>query len=320
MRERRNYNKRKQVHKTNEVKRRFFLVYEGAKTEDIYFNEINNSREELQIDPLIDIIPLERAFVEKNESNPKVIVDKIINHFFAENKKATIGNYKDLIICITDYLKDEEDISDQAERNILAYLKFIVYRCLDKTFETSIDENEVESIMIAVVNYYNSITNMNSILIENINEYLNSSSTVFDPEIDKICLIVDRDRKSFTKEQYKYVLEQCEKYKVDLYVTNPCFEFWILLHFDDYNELLIDQLFKNEKYNNKTYAEREVIKRMPNFKKGIYDAKSLMPNVKKAIEREHGYCENVRELDNNVGSNIGVLLTKMMDDDHQSGS
>ena len=198
MRERRNYNKRKQVHKTNEVKRRFFLVYEGAKTEDIYFNEINNSREELQIDPLIDIIPLERAFVEKNESNPKVIVDKIINHFFAENKKATIGNYKDLIICITDYLKDEEDISDQAERNILAYLKFIVYRCLDKTFETSIDENEVESIMIAVVNYYNSITNMNSILIENINEYLNSSSTVFDPEIDKICLIVDRDRKSFT--------------------------------------------------------------------------------------------------------------------------
>ncbi len=38
-------------------------------------------------------------------------------------------------------------------------------------------------------------------------------------------------------EQYDYVLEQCNIRKYGFYITNPCFEFWLLMHFDDVNRL-----------------------------------------------------------------------------------
>ena len=63
--------------------------------------------------------------------------------------------------------------------------------------------------------------------------------------------IIDRDRESFVSSsknnQYKYVVEKCEEMGFGLYVTNPCFEFWLLLHFDKVFELDRDKLLENPK-------------------------------------------------------------------------
>lgn len=50
-------------------------------------------------------------------------------------------------------------------------------------------------------------------------------------EANEVCLIVDRDSKSFTEEQYAIVLKGCQENRFNLYLSNPNFELWLLFHF-----------------------------------------------------------------------------------------
>ena len=84
---------------------------------------------------------------------------------------------------------------------------------------------------------------------------------------DKICFIVDRDRESFVahpeNNQYKYVLDKCREKGFGFYLTNPCFEFWLLLHFDDAAILYQEKLLDNRKVTVKRrYTEHELRRRM----------------------------------------------------------
>ena len=123
---------------------------------------------------------------------------------------------------------------------------------------------------------------------------------------------MDRDRKSFTVNQYEYVLEQCEKRGFGLYLTNPCFEFWLLMHFDDVKELDKERLFENPLVSSKRrYSEEELRKRVPGYKKSKYDAIGLVRNVDTAIDNEKQFCETLNELENKIGSNLGLLIGEM---------
>ena len=48
-------------------------------------------------------------------------------------------------------------------------------------------------------------------------------------------MVVDRDKDSFTEEQYDKVVEFCKKNNVSLYVSNPSFELWLYMHFDEFD-------------------------------------------------------------------------------------
>lgn len=50
-------------------------------------------------------------------------------------------------------------------------------------------------------------------------------------DYDKISFIFDRDPQSFKENQYDSVRKLCDENRFQLYITNPCFEFWLLLHF-----------------------------------------------------------------------------------------
>ena len=60
-----------------------------------------------------------------------------------------------------------------------------------------------------------------------------------------------------TKVEWKSVLEDNN---LNLGITNPCFEFFLLLHFDDISDLDLDKLKENKKTGNKTYVERQLAK------------------------------------------------------------
>ena len=59
------------------------------------------------------------------------------------------------------------------------------------------------------------------------------------------------------------------------------------------------------------YAENELRKRIPRFKKSKYDALSLVRNINTAITNEEYFCEEIIGLKTNVGSNIGILIKEM---------
>ena len=149
-------------------------------------------------------------------------------------------------------------------------------------------------------------------IVADIPRVINNSALTYSEEIDKICLIVDRDKDSFTSAQYDYVVEQCENKNYGIYITNPCFEFWLLMHFDDVKELDQELLLENPKVSaERRYCEQELRKRIPKYSKSKYDAIGLVRNVEKAIRNESLYCENEKELKNTIGSNVGILIREL---------
>ncbi len=133
---------------------------------------------------------------------------------------------------------------------------------------------------------------------------------------DQICLIVDRDRESFLataeNNQYECVVDKCKEKGFQLYITNPCFEFWLLLHFDEVFELDKEKLQENPRVTSKRrYAEQELRRIYPKYKKSSYQAEELVQNIDKAIQNEREFYEDIMGLENSVGSNIGKLVQKM---------
>lgn len=80
MRESRTFAERAKVLKSDEARKKYFLVYEGSDTEVIYFDAICALREDIGISPWIELIPIIRSFSEEGWSNPKKILDRVIEN------------------------------------------------------------------------------------------------------------------------------------------------------------------------------------------------------------------------------------------------
>lgn len=95
-------------------------------------------------------------------------------------------------------------------------------------------------------------------------------------------------------------------------MTNPCFEFWLLLHFDEVAQLDEDMLLENPKVTSKRrYTEQELRKLLPGYSKSKYNVALLMKYIDKAIINEKKYCEDVEKLEYLLGSNVGLLIEEL---------
>lgn len=217
MRINREYGQRSETNSI-EPKNKYFIACEGKKTEYKYFSGITKFRNELGINPLIEIVPIEH---EKNtSSNP---------YYLYEDAKKTLGEYDN-------YFPDKGDC---------------------------------------------------------------------------FCIIVDRDKHSFTEEQYDALLQKEEEKEVQLYVSNPCFEFWLLLHFSDCKQYNGDELLENHKVTPKRSFAVSLLQKTLNgsySKQKLGFEKNYKDNVKTAIKNAQLYSVDVRELKNNLGTNVGVLI------------
>lgn len=101
MRESRIFAERTQVFTSDKTRRKYFFVYEGSDTEAIYFDMIRYMREDIGISPLIELVPIIRCYSEEGWSNPKKILDRIIENL-EENKTKHIS-YETLLNRIMDY-------------------------------------------------------------------------------------------------------------------------------------------------------------------------------------------------------------------------
>ena len=56
------------------------------------------------------------------------------------------------------------------------------------------------------------------------------------------------------------------------------------------------------------YAETELRKRMPNYKKSRYDADALLDNIDRALANACTFCQDEAQLEHTIGSRVGVLI------------
>ena len=132
---------------------------------------------------------------------------------------------------------------------------------------------------------------------------------------DIFAVILDRDAGNHSKE----LLEACEtscKEKGYLYcLSNPCFEFWLLLHLcdpqDEYSPEQLKDFLENKKVSKRHTALSAVISSKTNQYKTIglrAFEEHYFPNISKAMTRSKSYATTFPDLYDNLGSNIPDLL------------
>lgn len=313
MREKRTFAERTKVFVSDNTLRKYFLVYEGAETEAIYFDAVNSLREDIGISPLIEIIPIIRSYSEDGWSNPKKILDRIIEN--VEESRTDHISYETLLNRMMDYFYEMKVITTSRAyaRSIWrAMCRICEEKCL-KRLDTFVEdiEKSCNLILKALQKEYD----LEHVIVD-ISNIIKEGGLTYSEGFDRICFIIDRDRESFVSSpmnnQYRYVIDKCKEMGFGLYVTNPCFEFWLLLHFDDVFGLDKDKLLENPKITAKRrYVEQELRRIWPGYKKTFYRAEELVKNIDHAIDNERKFCEDVEELENSVGSNIGKLIIDM---------
>lgn len=279
---------------TKEVNTRYFFALEGEQTEKIYLEALLKyyNKENLT------------AFnYYRESSNVSKIIDEV-QEIIEGSKKISI-TYKDLskklYLALLEGLDFFTKKEDEVESLITRYLSKS-----RKKIEDEVDMNEISN-LLAKIDKSKLLGNVYDVINED--EFIKKieRENVFDPEIDSIIVVGDRDRGSFTEEQYDHVLDVIKTKKITLIMTNPCIEFWFLLHHTDCKEG-IEMSDWNSINNAGSKVYNELKKFDPRYTKRNIDTDLYIALTDTAVEHAKYYPSDIKMLKDNVGTNFETLI------------
>ena len=265
-------------------KSQFIIFAEGVETEKLYFESL--SRSERKKENII-IKYLGRWKENSGRSHQLSVVNDVIEYVdtVKAEKKLNPKRLKDLFNKLVENLKIEE---------------------------LPVISNQLRKLTEEFPSLFNSTESIQSQLYS----YLTISE--FDSEYDKIFIILDRDRHSFTEEQYREVLKNSEDNHLTLGITNPCFEFFLLLHFENVSDLDLNILKENKNDGRKTYAESQLNQYLlqntgKSFKKNKYDTDYFINNFEIALEQSKLFEIQNEELRDHLGTSVINIVREMIE-------
>lgn len=256
-------------------KRVVFLSTEGTKTEVQYFNFIEKYRERLGIDAIVHIEVLRRYDTNSDPENVLELLEEYIR--FRENKM-----FEQIINSLS--------IKNYSIEFIKSYLEnpsSLSQKDCNK-FKAVLKEEHLDLMYLDFLSKYHG-------------------------KDDSFGIVIDRDCGSHSVEQMKSVLGKCKEKNYLCYITNPCMEFWQLLHVSDvaseYSESLED-ILRNELDEKKNSFVSNLLYAKTGQRKAIQAKtfeKFYLPNIDLAIERAKGFATSDQLLDN-LGTNLWELI------------
>ncbi|MED3757791.1 RloB family protein [Peribacillus frigoritolerans] len=283
---------------TVEPNKKYIFIFEGEKTEKQYFEGVFNNRIELGIKDIVNITTLER--IDPTHSNQEKIVKNLHKNLtdvseFKNSKNVTIDKLQTVL--------KELNLPNSNE---------IIEEC------TKIMNDKDKENLTEVIDIIEKLGVRNAAL-EDFIEKLKSLKPLkdlldYEEDYDTVCIIIDRDRGSFTELQYDTVLEICKQNNYKLGISNPCFEFWLLLHHTDCLHYEPEELIKNKRVSNsRRYLESLLVENIGTYQKNKINFKNYKDNIRDAIIREKQYCEDTTLLKKELGSSVGILLEELLD-------
>ena len=313
MREKRNFAERSRALAAKEVSKKYFLVYEGKNTEAIYFDGVINNRDEIGINPLIELVPVVRSYSEEGWSNPKKIYDRMALNL--REAEEGIISYETLLNWFMDYFYDGGIIKNN--RTAAAIMWDMLLNICQEQLHMALSDQvpNVNEACTQIVRCLEKEAEWSNI-VDDIPKVIENKALTFDRSLDRIFFIIDRDKDSFVgnpgNDQYQYVLDKCRDNGYGFCISNPCFEFWLLMHFDEVTNLDQNQLIENPKVSAKRrYTERELRRLLPGYSKAKYSVQPLMKRIEKAILNEKQFCEDEDGLKDHIGSRVGILIKEL---------
>lgn len=308
--------------KERSYRRRYFLAFEGS-TEYDYFEGVRECREKLGIKNQVEIYCIDRFDQNSGDSNPSVIIDPFKEYMhLIRTGECSVRIFVGMIVqhIFDDICKQNDGKSKRECGRKLHRFQTVLIRELTVSEYSAgdliIDGKEKEATEFC-----------RNLAKENYSGYYDSIfiPKKIDPSLcyeenDVICLIVDRDCKSFTSEQYSAVRRMCDESNVSLYVTTPAFEFWLILHFDEcrkYDENVLNNIFKNEKNSVNEKERRYCECLLMDLLGGEYSKTDIQfesrfcDRIDNAIENVESFKTDLQTLEGKIGSNLGDLIKRI---------
>ena len=262
-------------------KKVFFISVEGNVTEKEYLQQLSKYREQLGIDAFVNIEVLQRRRSD-TYSAPTQVVELLEEYLELRN------------------LPEDEWISEIPNAIIRNYGEEILRQFLEDP--SKVCKEKREKIYTELTEYGYDLS---------YRKYLRQ----FNKESDEFCVLIDRDSRSHSERTLKALISHCQTMRYNCYISNPCFEFWLLLHLSNVSVEYADRLKliqENRKVSNlHTFVSKEVSCKAHHGKGNIGFATNYLPNIDKAISHAKRFASDTEELVDHIGCNIWKLIESM---------
>lgn len=263
-------------------KKIIYMSVEGDKTEYSYFSNLGNLLSEIQDAPILKLEVLGR---KDHDSDPEHVLGLLQEYLDLQQEGL-----------IPAKLKDEFSKIGVTDKDIEKYLD-----------DTSSLESEKRALIEEKVAYYE--------LDLRYRKYLCSSGK---HENDRYVVVIDRDYKSHTMEAIQDCMTfiQNSNMNIEMYVSNPSFDLWLLLHSRDGCEYLSQAnssvIKENAKISIKHTELSNRVSKIFHHSKNISIEKfksKYWHNIRFAIEASEDYIHDNEYLLNDIGTNIAQFFT-----------
>lgn len=155
-------------------------------------------------------------------------------------------------------------------------------------------------------------------LIEFAESQKDNPEIAFDKERDKMIVVFDADIYESKVQDYDEVIALGERDNI-LAVSNPAFELFLLLHFENSYEHDIlpnsDAIIKNEKEGNQTFIYKLLLNKTGINSKKNHDIGNLAEQVDTAILQEKKINEDIHACKGKITCNIGRIIESIRNDE-----
>lgn len=135
---------------------------------------------------------------------------------------------------------------------------------------------------------------------------------------DELWLVIDRDKQNNPIANISAIAQSCSQKGYKLALSNPNFEFWLLLHLNylcNYKEAELNDFLQAKKVNkNKNALEKELSKLLNGYDKSHYKVESILQFIPFAILQAKKLDTNPIERwqEEDLGSRIYLLMERIL--------
>ena len=291
---------------TKPIKRRFLLFFEGFRTEVQYFTGLKNNRQQFRISSLIEMSVMCRYPMDAGVSDPMRLVELVDEYMtWLKGGKYTIRLFMNSYLC--------QELSESyifAHNDNISEFMVRAEKSLNVVNSEGLISNIKDSLAICNKVYRDVFEKDPQV------EFMPIRPD-FDEGLDVVCIIVDRDKDNRTSSKCSDFFSTCKDKNFVPIMTNPCFEFWLLLHFEEVLTMDKKMIMANEYSEDRRYLENvldEILRGYiptQGYDKMNLDCGRFAHRVEDAIRNEKHFCNNIKCIKNEIGSNIGYLISMM---------
>lgn len=151
------------------------------------------------------------------------------------------------------------------------------------------------------------------LLLDEYKESLDEYKIYYGIQPEELWIVIDRDRQSTKEIDLKNTIMDCKNAGYNVALTNPCFEFWLLLHVSDIKQYTPEILFENKRINkSRRFLDKELSRILKGYNKSHLQFKAFLPYLQNAISQAVLFANEIDDIVDNLGTNLHLLVKSIL--------